>query len=182
MGQHRAHSRAYQRVRWAFRIGVILSLMAMALSYGWFVIYANAAGAPLWVVEGGDVIILLDRRYLEFSSVPGGATIQMTAEPGVSVTARGPGATLGIPWGIRKQIHGSVLIVPIWWITVPLVIASILLGIDDLVKTQESMLCFECGYDLTGNTSGVCPECGMPCPRDRRALGAGGEASGERDE
>jgi len=24
--------------------------------------------------------------------------------------------------------------------------------------------CDQCGYDLTGNTSGVCPECGMPLP------------------
>jgi uncharacterized paraquat-inducible protein A len=23
--------------------------------------------------------------------------------------------------------------------------------------------CAECGYDLTGNTSGVCPECGTSC-------------------
>jgi ABC-type ATPase with predicted acetyltransferase domain len=24
--------------------------------------------------------------------------------------------------------------------------------------------CAECGYDLTGNTSGVCPECGTQTP------------------
>jgi len=30
--------------------------------------------------------------------------------------------------------------------------------------------CHTCGYDLTGNTSGVCPECGtaIPIPRSRR--------------
>jgi hypothetical protein len=27
-------------------------------------------------------------------------------------------------------------------------------------------LCLACGYDLTANTSGTCPECGMPIPRD----------------
>ena len=26
-------------------------------------------------------------------------------------------------------------------------------------------LCEWCGYDLTGNVSGVCPECGVPCVR-----------------
>lgn len=25
--------------------------------------------------------------------------------------------------------------------------------------------CLECGYDLTGNVSGVCPECGTPVYR-----------------
>ncbi len=26
--------------------------------------------------------------------------------------------------------------------------------------------CKSCGYDLTGNVSGVCPECGQPCATD----------------
>ncbi len=26
--------------------------------------------------------------------------------------------------------------------------------------------CQECGYNLTGNTSGICPECGTPIPDD----------------
>jgi hypothetical protein len=26
--------------------------------------------------------------------------------------------------------------------------------------------CMACGYDLTGNLSGVCPECGAACPAD----------------
>jgi hypothetical protein len=25
-------------------------------------------------------------------------------------------------------------------------------------------VCTRCGYNLTGNTSGVCPECGAPVP------------------
>lgn len=28
--------------------------------------------------------------------------------------------------------------------------------------------CAKCGYDLTGNTSGVCPECGIPISKDIR--------------
>lgn len=29
-------------------------------------------------------------------------------------------------------------------------------------KRTASNQCIDCGYDLTGNTSGVCPECGTP--------------------
>lgn len=29
--------------------------------------------------------------------------------------------------------------------------------------------CQKCGYDLTGNVSGICPECGKPCEPDARA-------------
>ncbi|MBN2562781.1 MAG: hypothetical protein JXQ75_17800 [Phycisphaerae bacterium] len=33
--------------------------------------------------------------------------------------------------------------------------------------------CQECGYDLTGNTSGICPECGTPIADDvKRKLAA----------
>lgn len=31
-------------------------------------------------------------------------------------------------------------------------------------------LCAECGYDLTGNTSGACPECGKPCARSEQTV------------
>ena len=27
--------------------------------------------------------------------------------------------------------------------------------------------CARCGYDLTGNVSGACPECGTPIPKGR---------------
>lgn len=33
-------------------------------------------------------------------------------------------------------------------------------GGDDAPSTM--LLCQECGYDLTGNTSSVCPECATP--------------------
>ena len=28
----------------------------------------------------------------------------------------------------------------------------------------DGMLCHSCGYDLTGNESGICPECGTGVP------------------
>jgi hypothetical protein len=38
----------------------------------------------------------------------------------------------------------------------------------------EGPVCFECGYDLRGNTTGVCPECGTPTEATAadRAVGA----------
>jgi hypothetical protein len=29
-------------------------------------------------------------------------------------------------------------------------------------RRRRTGLCSRCGYDLTGNVSGVCPECGTP--------------------
>ena len=41
-------------------------------------------------------------------------------------------------------------------------------GVKDegVERSINPMLCTGCGYDLTGNISGVCPECG--CPVDAR--------------
>ena len=29
-------------------------------------------------------------------------------------------------------------------------------------RRRRKGLCLKCGYDLTGNVSGICPECGTP--------------------
>jgi len=34
------------------------------------------------------------------------------------------------------------------------------LRLREMLSKRGSMLCGACGYDLTGNTSGICPECG----------------------
>ncbi|HUN80371.1 MAG TPA: hypothetical protein VMV81_02565, partial [Phycisphaerae bacterium] len=32
-----------------------------------------------------------------------------------------------------------------------------------IARRISNKLCFYCGYNLTGNVSGVCPECGRVC-------------------
>lgn len=41
------------------------------------------------------------------------------------------------------------------------------LGISEerIEKALNPSLCSTCAYDLTGNISGICPECGRPAPR-----------------
>jgi hypothetical protein len=41
-------------------------------------------------------------------------------------------------------------------------VIAILSGADNQRKRGEAGFCLTCGYNLTGNTSGVCPECGTP--------------------
>ena len=57
---------------------------------------------------------------------------------------------LGFPLlaGIAVPV-GLVLVSGVLWRVLP-----------DVYET--SGLCYKCGYDLTGNVSGVCPECGQP--------------------
>ena len=70
---------------------------------------------------------------------------------------------LGYPpprWACRTSI-------PLW---IPLVVIAIPTGFlwwRDRRRVPPDH-CQKCGYDLTGNVSGVCPECGTPVERERK--------------
>jgi hypothetical protein len=51
---------------------------------------------------------------------------------------------------------------PVWLLfsALALLPALKLLGLVVRVRRKARFNCIECGYNLTGNTSGVCPECG----------------------
>ena len=48
---------------------------------------------------------------------------------------------------------------PTAWLT------SVLLVVRRDNRRRRTGLCLACGYSLTGNFSGVCPECGTPVPQ-----------------
>lgn len=39
---------------------------------------------------------------------------------------------------------------------------------EDVERILDPMLCRACSYNLTGNVSGICPECGRPLDPDQR--------------
>ena len=80
--------------------------------------------------------------------------------------------------GAAVDAAGKLLYVS-WYVTIPVWQISLLLLnlplIWLLVRTRRFLvlrrrrkngLCLQCGYNLTGNVSGVCPECGAPIPTD----------------
>jgi hypothetical protein len=56
------------------------------------------------------------------------------------------------------------IILPIWMITLPLTLITAWLWYRARPAIPPGH-CAKCGYDLTDNVSGTCPECGMPIPR-----------------
>jgi hypothetical protein len=52
----------------------------------------------------------------------------------------------------------DVLEVPPWMVAIPLLIAA---GVVHRRNRPKPNRCRNCEYDLTGNVSGVCPECGV---------------------
>lgn len=52
---------------------------------------------------------------------------------------------------------------------------------NHLARRSTQPRCFECGYDLTGNVTGVCPECGKACCAKPAASGFERSCSQGRD-
>lgn len=69
------------------------------------------------------------------------------------------------PGGMRMH-YELWLSIPIWLLTINLgflpALASFLWAVKTLRRARRRFLnhCQRCGYNLTGNTSGTCPECG----------------------
>jgi hypothetical protein len=89
--------------------------------------------------------------------------------PGVDVS---PSVDASVPSqpGIRITYWTQSLFVPFWIVTVILAIPTALLWWWD--RRPPKGHCDQCGYDLTGNVSGVCPECGHAAKTRNRAPGA----------
>lgn len=68
-------------------------------------------------------------------------------------------ATLRSPTNPRA---GRCVVLPVMLLFLP----AVILGIRLMRVPHRSLdrACPSCGYDLTGNTSGVCPECGVRVP------------------
>jgi len=59
----------------------------------------------------------------------------------------------------RPSPGGGFVTLPVWLLALPLLFPTLL----QITRPARSLAtaCNSCGYDLTGNESGVCPECGI---------------------
>ena len=61
----------------------------------------------------------------------------------------------------------TALDIPIWVLVVLFATPTLWLWRRD--RRRQPGLCVKCGYDLRGNASGVCPECGSEALRESKA-------------
>ncbi|MCP4591532.1 MAG: hypothetical protein GY842_12380 [bacterium] len=59
---------------------------------------------------------------------------------------------------VNRRLCYTTMTVPLWIPLLPLSVGTAWLWCRD--RKPPPGYCQRCGYDLTGNTSGVCPECG----------------------
>ena len=78
------------------------------------------------------------------------------------------GGVAGFEWiGIGKSDYLCVLLIPFWAVALTALAASVWAGLAYRRQRDRARPghCKACGYDLKGNVSGVCPECGTTIPR-----------------
>ena len=147
----RRRSRARRFLKWAGLVLCLLIATAWAVSLRWSV-YAHGSVVSVTLWEGQ--IPLLDGwdpfwdGYQRFSLIP--------------VQRQG---CCGFTWGgrllVRSDTRSAVgWTAPLWAVLVVLAIPTAFLWWRDRRPPKDH--CQNCGYDLTGNVSGVCPECGNP--------------------
>jgi hypothetical protein len=79
-----------------------------------------------------------------------------------------------LPFDWPSASHWSLGILPLWIPAVVLAIATALLWYLDRRRIPPGH-CRKCGYDLTGNVSGRCPECGT----EIKSVRAGSRLAGD---
>lgn len=109
---------------------------------------------------------------------PGMGRVSMSRLPDFSLLGFGWGrwsAIVGDGWR-TGPVNGSYLSIPFWPLLLLFMLLPVLwaVGAARQRRNRRIGLCPSCGYDLTGNVSGVCPECGAPSPDPQRTAGHGG--------
>jgi hypothetical protein len=69
---------------------------------------------------------------------------------------------LGAPGYYRTQLPFSSVLLPLTPLTFLLWTENLYRRFPWLIRRYPEGHCQTCGYNLTGNTSGICPECGKP--------------------
>ena len=151
-------SRKLRVCKWIGTVGCVLIVAACLLSGWWTLRYRFTAGNgshAVWILSG---CILLELNGPVYAPESG---LYLKREPSSQ-------------WHLFNFAHlPSVdellpsyywVALPFWFPFVVLLIPTLLLWRRDRRKPRPGS-CRRCDYDLTGNTTGRCPECGTPCPR-----------------
>ena len=136
-------------MKWLGLLGCVSLLLAWAVSLPWQIGYDPPSGGVFGALIDGFVIV---------GHVTGPGT---GLKPNWYVAeAKGPRHDWGFAAPERIQLRsGNGVLIPLWLPFVIIAITTTFLFWQDR-KSPNPGHCVNCGYDLTGNTSGRCPECG----------------------
>lgn len=160
-------SRSCRFAKWVFTISASVAAMACLLSGWWALHYEspNNLQGPMVSFRGATIFYWnwetpTGRRAWTKQNPDAGLTLQRTRwyRSGIPVPDFDPPFPVGsIPFINGVSNYTSRLAFPVWPIPLALGIMAIVLWRRDRYPPG---FCSRCGYNLTGNMSGVCSECG----------------------
>lgn len=135
-----------------------LSANWISISMGWF-----SAGVMKWLVQAlgsGFIRLFFDLPNFAVSIVVGLAFGIVNAQRALRlawVFGIGMFVAQAVPAFLSNRSEWYFCLLNLAHVVLPVTTAAVWLR---LVQVKQPGLCQECSYDLTGNESGVCPECG----------------------
>jgi predicted RNA-binding Zn-ribbon protein involved in translation (DUF1610 family) len=158
----KGRSRTRRILKWVGLVGCLGVVLVFAST--WFRLAEICCWANTDVYFIGTVPASL--RYSAVYDVQGDWRFR-DAESGIKITGvppycRDPENWCHWPRINRTRVepaHGTVVVLPLWIVFLVIAIPTAFLWHHD--RRPPKGHCQRCGYDLTGNESGTCPECGM---------------------
>ena len=149
----RRRSRLLRVAKWGVVVAAVVLIVAGVVNLRYTVMYSLPDGSGCGVENG---MVGVSWRGLNVSG------------PGIEIDDTGEWE-FWPPFYFRAGGGSAVLAAPIWLPLLAISIPTSILWYLDRRRRPKPGHC-PCGYDLTGNESGVCPECGRACasPSDSR--------------
>lgn len=141
----------YRKTKIALAVGAISSLAALAIT-PFYELDWTYSPALMVTVENFGISIGTAGSAMTWAT-PGFEAFRVGAFP----ITPGP-KWRWLPMGVRSASLGTFIIIPLWIPTVLFTLAFIYLNRKS--RSVKPGQCSKCEYDLTGNVSGTCPECG----------------------
>ena len=142
-------------MKWSGAVLTVLLLVVWVGSGWWHFSLKCNEGGGICNLEAGQLVVLWLHPTEEWSGLPAARLERRSGDFNWGFFGR----RLPI---VRRGLVLYVVGVPIWSLALAAVVPSAWLWYRD--RRRAPGLCNKCGYDLRGNASGVCPECGSPPP------------------
>ena len=168
------------------RLGGIISLLSLLLLIAAVVLWIrcrwwqetlahvslDGTSEIRWQIESANgefsIVRMTGDRKMFFGDTPGWSFIRddMVIRRGQYIMRVSGSGQYSFFISYAGQIHSKGVALPYWIIILLTAIAPGFWLRAEISRRRRMRtgLCQSCGYNLTGNTSGVCPECGTPLP------------------
>lgn len=145
--------------RWPMTVLAAGTIAIFALSTRYLVLWRSPDGHCAVSVGRGQVGVFMFQRDVLINVVKG----RELRPSGIYRL----GSARGIDWGfvLRHDFRHDDVRMPLWLPAACAVVAASVFWFVSRQRSDDTVpRCAICGYNLTGNVSGVCPECGTPVP------------------